>query len=138
VLTPHPLEAARLLGEADARTVQSQRLHAAQRLAERFECTVLLKGSGSVIAAPRQTPAINPTGNARLASAGTGDVLAGLLAGLWSANATQVDAFGLAQTAAFIHGVPATDGDPARPLTASALIGRLSDAELSVGRERAP
>jgi hydroxyethylthiazole kinase-like uncharacterized protein yjeF len=125
VLTPHPLEAARLLGRTDAGAVQAQRLQAAQRLADRFECTVLLKGSGSVIAAPRQTPAINPSGNARLASAGTGDVLAGLLAGLWSAAAMPADAFAVAQAAAFAHGLPAADGDLARPLTASALVDRL-------------
>jgi NAD(P)H-hydrate repair Nnr-like enzyme with NAD(P)H-hydrate dehydratase domain len=48
-------------------------------LADEFECVVVLKGSGTVIAAPGQTPAMNPTGNARLATAGTGDVLAGML-----------------------------------------------------------
>jgi NAD(P)H-hydrate repair Nnr-like enzyme with NAD(P)H-hydrate dehydratase domain len=48
-------------------------------LAQRFACTVVLKGSGTVIATPGQVPRINPTGNARLATAGTGDVLAGLL-----------------------------------------------------------
>lgn len=79
VLTPHPLEAARLLG-CDAGAVQADRLHAASQLAQRFAACVLLKGSGTVIAAPGQVPRINPTGNARLAIAGTGDVLAGLIA----------------------------------------------------------
>jgi len=78
VLTPHPLEAARLLGSTAAQ-VQHDRLAAAQQLAQRFSCTVVLKGSGTVIAAPGQTPVINPTGNARLATAGTGDVLAGMV-----------------------------------------------------------
>lgn len=77
-MTPHPLEAARLLG-CDTATVQADRLHAAQRLAELFHCVVNLKGSGSIIAAPEHTPVINATGNARLATGGTGDVLAGLL-----------------------------------------------------------
>ncbi|HWH81844.1 MAG TPA: NAD(P)H-hydrate epimerase, partial [Burkholderiaceae bacterium] len=63
VLTPHPLEAARLLGIATA-DVQADRLHAAAALAARFECSVVLKGSGSVIAAPGATPRINATGNA--------------------------------------------------------------------------
>ena len=96
VLTPHPLEAARLLAAPSADKVQANRLAAAQSLAQRFDCTVLLKGSGSVIAAPRRTPVINPTGNARLAGAGTGDVLAGWLGGLWSASAAtgaMADAF---------------------------------------------
>jgi NAD(P)H-hydrate repair Nnr-like enzyme with NAD(P)H-hydrate dehydratase domain len=70
VLTPHPLEAARLLGCTTA-DIQAQRLSAAQRLAHDLMCTVVLKGSGSITAAPNQTPVVNPTGNARLATAGT-------------------------------------------------------------------
>jgi ADP-dependent NAD(P)H-hydrate dehydratase / NAD(P)H-hydrate epimerase len=131
VLTPHPLEAARLLGVDDAGKVQSNRLAAAQSLAQRFECTVLLKGSGSVIAAPRRVPVINPTGNARLASAGTGDVLAGWLGGLWSASAavgTVADAFVVARAAAYTHGAAAHDGDAVAPLSASALLARLAES----------
>ncbi|GAO27349.1 carbohydrate kinase [Alicycliphilus sp. B1] len=77
VLTPHPLEAARLLA-CDTAAVQADRLAAARALADRFGCTALLKGSGSVVATPGQPPRINPTGNALLATGGTGDVLAGL------------------------------------------------------------
>jgi NAD(P)H-hydrate repair Nnr-like enzyme with NAD(P)H-hydrate dehydratase domain len=69
---------ARLLATTSAPPCRQDRLRAARALAERFQCcTVVLKGSGSVIAAPGQAPRINPTGNARLATAGTGDVLAG-------------------------------------------------------------
>jgi ADP-dependent NAD(P)H-hydrate dehydratase / NAD(P)H-hydrate epimerase len=128
VLTPHPLEAARLLGADSAAKVQASRLAAAQALAQRFECTVLLKGSGSVIAAPRRVPVINPTGNARLASAGTGDVLAGWIGGLWSASAgvgAVVDAFVVARAAAYTHGAAAHGGDAVAPLAASALLARL-------------
>jgi hydroxyethylthiazole kinase-like uncharacterized protein yjeF len=78
VLTPHPLEAARLLS-CTAHDIQHNRIHAAQQLADMFECVVALKGSGSVIASPHQTPVINGSGNALLATAGTGDVLAGLI-----------------------------------------------------------
>lgn len=78
VLTPHPLEAAHLL-KLETHAVQANRLSAAQALADRFGCTIVLKGSGSIIAAPGVVPHINPSGNARLASAGTGDVLAGLI-----------------------------------------------------------
>jgi len=79
VLTPHPLEAARLLG-SDAATIQAERLGAVRALASRFEAVVVLKGSGSVIGGPGGVvPHINPTGNARLATAGTGDVLAGMI-----------------------------------------------------------
>jgi hydroxyethylthiazole kinase-like uncharacterized protein yjeF len=78
VITPHPLEAARLLNSSSA-DVQNDRLHAAQTLADDLKCTVVLKGSGTVIAQTGQPAVINPTGNARLATGGTGDVLAGLL-----------------------------------------------------------
>lgn len=90
VLTPHPLEAARLLGLDTAR-VQADRLAAAGQLAEACACVVVLKGSGTVIAAPGRAPWINPTGNAALATAGTGDVLAGWIGGTW-AQARGIDA----------------------------------------------
>jgi hydroxyethylthiazole kinase-like uncharacterized protein yjeF len=78
VLTPHPLEAARLLG-SDTATVMSDRLSAAQRLSDRFAAVCVLKGSGTVISAPGRIPMINASGNAALATAGTGDVLAGMI-----------------------------------------------------------
>lgn len=78
VLTPHPLEAARLLDSTTA-TVMADRLLAAQTLSERYGAVCALKGSGTVISAPGQVPLINPTGNPRLAAAGTGDVLAGMI-----------------------------------------------------------
>jgi hydroxyethylthiazole kinase-like uncharacterized protein yjeF len=83
VLTPHPLEAARLLGLSTA-AVQADRLASARQLAQRFGAVVVLKGSGSVVASPSGQTSINPTGNASLATAGTGDVLAGWLGGRWA------------------------------------------------------
>lgn len=83
VLTPHPLEAARLLG-CSAAEVQSDRLRAARDLAARTGAVVALKGSGTVIASPEGVPWINTSGNAALATPGSGDVLAGWIAGLWS------------------------------------------------------
>lgn len=120
VLTPHPLEAARLL-DSSAATVQANRLAAAQQLAEKFGCVVVLKGSGTVVAAPGEIPAINATGNARLATAGTGDVLAGMVGALLAAGNT---ALGAACTAVFQHGQLADDWPASRPgqtLTASLL-----------------
>lgn len=76
VLTPHPLEAARLLG-TDTAAVMADRLAAAQALSERYQSVCVLKGSGTIVAAPGRAPLINPSGNAALATAGTGDVLAG-------------------------------------------------------------
>lgn len=87
VITPHPLEAARLLGISSSE-VQQDRLRAARLLADRFGVVAVLKGSGSVIAAPGSCPPrINSTGGPALATAGSGDVLAGWLGGQWSATA---------------------------------------------------
>jgi len=102
LLTPHPLEAARLL-HADSAQVQGDRLAAARQLAAETGAAVLLKGSGSVVVAPGRLPHVNPTGNAALASAGTGDVLAGWAAGLW-AQQPQAQAFDVAVAAAWQHG----------------------------------
>lgn len=85
VLTPHPLEAARLLGCA-ASDVQADRLRSARRLADELGCVVVLKGSGSIIAAPGRVACLNASGNASLATAGTGDVLAGWLGARWAAQ----------------------------------------------------
>jgi len=81
LLTPHPLEAARLLG-CSVEEIQADRINCAQRLAERFGSIVILKGAGTVIVHPDGRCAINPTGGPALATAGTGDVLAGLICGL--------------------------------------------------------
>lgn len=83
VLTPHPLEAARLLG-LDTGAVQADRLHAARTLADQLGAVVVLKGSGSVVASPGALPSLLPVGNAALATPGSGDVLAGWLGGTWS------------------------------------------------------
>jgi hydroxyethylthiazole kinase-like uncharacterized protein yjeF len=120
VLTPHPLEAARLLGQTTAE-VQADRLAAARRLAEDCGCTVLLKGSGSIVAAPQQLPSINSTGNARLATAGTGDVLAGMVG---ACLARGDDAFAAAVAASYRHGALADHWPADVPLTAGALARR--------------
>jgi ADP-dependent NAD(P)H-hydrate dehydratase / NAD(P)H-hydrate epimerase len=128
VLTPHPLEAARLLGCSTAQ-VQADRLGAATRLAGRFQAVIVLKGSGTVIAAPDRTPHLNPTGNAGLASAGSGDVLAGWLGGCWSQAAASggVDAaFSTACSAVYRHGL-AAHGVDSGALRATELIERLHD-----------
>ena len=116
VITPHPLEAARLLN-TDTAGVQQDRLKAAQDLAQLFDCTVVLKGSGSVIAQTAQTSVINPTGNARLATAGTGDVLAGVVGARLAQGLT---AFEGACAAVFEHG-QAADLFQGASLTASTL-----------------
>ena len=124
VLTPHPLEAARLLGITSAQ-VQQGRLRAATQLAQRFACTVVLKGSGTVIATPGQASHINPTGNARLATAGTGDVLAGLIGAHLAAGQSADQAAG---SAVYRHGWVADHWPTDDTLTAGALARRVGTA----------
>ena len=126
VITPHPLEAARLLG-CELGAVQSLRLMQAQALADRFRCTTLLKGSGTVVASPGRLPTINTTGHAALASAGTGDVLAGWLGGLW-AQVPTIDPHWLAGLAAVWHGLAADAmGNSSAPLPAAELLQAMYD-----------
>lgn len=122
VLTPHPLEAARLLGCSTAH-IQSQRVASAAQLAAFFACTVALKGSGTVIACPGQISRINPTGNAKLATAGTGDVLAGLTG---AKLAQGLSAFEATSQAVFEHGQAADAWPTQSRLTASRLATQLN------------
>jgi hydroxyethylthiazole kinase-like uncharacterized protein yjeF len=138
--TPHPLEAARLLGIAVG-AVQANRPAAARTLAERLNACVVLKGSGTVIAAPDGRLVINPTGNAGLATAGTGDVLAGLAGALlaqgWPGWET-------ALAAVWLHGIAAdmlvAEGAGPIGLTAGELIPTIRVAlnRLVAGQAEAP
>jgi hydroxyethylthiazole kinase-like uncharacterized protein yjeF len=122
VLTPHPLEAARLL-DCGVAEVQADRPAAARALAMQFGSVVVLKGSGTVVAAPDGRWQLNATGNARLATAGTGDVLAGWTGGLWAR--TGGTAAEVAAAAVFRHG-RAAEQDPGHgPLQAGDLIGAM-------------
>lgn len=78
ILTPHPLEAARLSGCATS-AIQNDRVNAAKHLAEKFGCFVVLKGAGSICAFPDGTWVINTSGNPGMATAGMGDVLSGMI-----------------------------------------------------------
>ncbi|WP_306397531.1 NAD(P)H-hydrate dehydratase [Telluria beijingensis] len=103
VLTPHPLEGARLLGMTVA-VVQSDRLASAREMALRTNATVILKGSGTVIARPDGHVLVNPTGNAGLATPGSGDVLAGICGALLAQGWPAWEA---AAAGAWIHGAAA-------------------------------
>ncbi len=81
LLTPHPAEAGRLLG-SDAASIQADRVGAAVRLATTLRAHVVLKGNGSIVARPDGSFDINASGNPALATAGSGDVLAGILGAL--------------------------------------------------------
>lgn len=106
VLTPHPGEAARLLGGAPAR-VQSDRYAAALALCEDFGGVVVLKGAGSIVAAPGRVPRVVTAGNPGMAVGGMGDVLSGVIAALLAQG---LDAFDAASCGALLH---AAAGDAA-------------------------
>jgi hydroxyethylthiazole kinase-like uncharacterized protein yjeF len=103
LMTPHPAEAARLLGET-TRRVQADRVAAAKRIAQRYRGIAVLKGNGSVIAEPGGKFWINPSGNPGMASAGMGDALAGIVAALCAQGAAPLTAL-LAGT--YLHGAAA-------------------------------
>jgi hydroxyethylthiazole kinase-like uncharacterized protein yjeF len=100
VLTPHPLEAARLLGVQTA-DVQADRIGSAHRLAIATGACVVLKGAGSVVALPDGEWSLNASGGPILSVAGTGDVLAGAIAGLLAAG---LPARAAAACGAWLHG----------------------------------
>lgn len=147
VLTPHPLEAARLL-RTTTQDIQGNRLHAATQIAEEFNCVCVLKGSGTIIAAPGQQPVINPSGNRRLSTAGTGDVLAGLIGAALAPLASRVHVSNLSQSghsqadlsrqvfqavcqATWQHGAVADSWPANRKFTASDLASSLTPIERS-------
>jgi len=97
VLTPHDGEYARLAGEP----VGDDRLDAARRLAATSQTVVLLKGPATVVAEPGGRVAVNPTGGAELATAGSGDVLTGIIGGFLARGMPPFEA---AAAAAYVHG----------------------------------
>ena len=101
VVTPHPGEMARMTG-LSIRDVQADRIGAAKRFAADYGVTVVLKGSRTIVAQPDGHIFINPTGNAGMATAGTGDVLTGIIAGLAAQGAAAGDA---AVAGVFLHGL---------------------------------
>lgn len=123
VLTPHPGEAARLLASTTS-VVQDDRFAAAQTLAEKYACPIVLKGAGSIVAAPQETPYVIAAGNPGMASGGMGDVLTGVIAALLAQG---LSAFDAASCGALLH---ACAGDAAacegeRGLLASDLLPAL-------------
>ncbi len=106
ILTPHPGEAGRLLG-LDTAQVQRDRVAMAETLASRFGAVVVLKGAGTVVAAPGRTPRIVEAGNPGMAVGGMGDLLTGVIAALVAQGHALFDA---ASLGALLH---ASAGDAA-------------------------
>ena len=106
ILTPHPGEAARLLATTTA-DVQADRFEAARRLAHAFQCVVVLKGAGTIVAAPGEVPRVIAAGNPGMAVGGMGDALTGVIAAL---RGQGLAAFDAASCGALLH---AAAGDAA-------------------------
>jgi len=104
ILTPHPGEMARLL-KFDKDFIQKNRVPVARDFARRFNVIVLLKGHQSVVASPEGEIYINKTGNPGMATAGSGDVLTGMLAAFLAQGLPQgLSAFEMAKLACYFHG----------------------------------
>jgi ADP-dependent NAD(P)H-hydrate dehydratase / NAD(P)H-hydrate epimerase len=133
LLTPHAGELARLLG-ADRADIENHRLRFAIRAAAELGCTVLLKGSTTVIASPHaeQGVLVNPTGTSWLATAGSGDVLSGLAGALLAQG---LDPLRAAAAAAYLHGIAARLAAEGAPIGASDVIGALPAAIRTVAGE---
>jgi NAD(P)H-hydrate epimerase len=120
ILTPHPGEAARLL-DCDTATIQRDRLAAAAALVERYRCIIVLKGAGTIIAAPGHRPRVVAAGNPGMATGGMGDLLTGTIAAL---RAQDLDAFDAACAGALLHALAgdAAAGEGQRGLLPSDLL----------------
>jgi ADP-dependent NAD(P)H-hydrate dehydratase / NAD(P)H-hydrate epimerase len=134
VLTPHSGELASLLG-VEAREVDAHRLDAVRRATARFGSVVLLKGADTLVGAPREGVLVATYGTPALATAGTGDVLTGIVAAFLAKGLEPRFA---AAAAAVAHGVAAELLDPQPGTIASDLLPQLQRALAGYGLQRAP
>jgi NAD(P)H-hydrate epimerase len=134
VLTPHSGELAQLLG-TDAREVDAHRLASVRRAASRFGCVVLLKGADTLVASPREGVLVAGYGEPSLATAGTGDVLTGVVAAFLAKG---LDARAAAATAAVAHGVASRLVPAQAGLVASDLLPALQRALAGDGSQWPP
>ncbi len=133
IITPHPGEMARLVG-ASIDDVQANRIDMAADFATTHHVYVVLKGHRTVIATPAGRVFINPTGNPGLATAGTGDVLTGMVAA-WLAQL--LDAETACRVAVFLHGAAGDVAEAAHgqvAMTATDVLARLGDALTALTR----
>ena len=124
VLTPHPAEAARLAGCQTA-AIQADRVAQALTIAQRYRAVVVLKGCGTVVAHPDGDYAICPLGNPGMATAGSGDVLTGVIAGLLGQGLSTWDAARAGVVAHAAAGDRAADSIGRRGLLATDIIHHL-------------
>ncbi|QBI55920.1 NAD(P)H-hydrate dehydratase [Streptomonospora litoralis] len=125
LLTPHAGELARLLPDTEREEVEARRLSYAARAADEYGCTILLKGSTTVVAEPGHPAIANPTGSALLATAGSGDVLSGVIGAFLASGAAPREA---AMCGAYVHGLAARLAHDGAPISASDLFDALPAA----------
>ena len=101
IITPHPGEMGRLCG-ITAKEVNADRVECARKFAKKYGVITVLKGSGTIIASPNGQALLNTTGNSGMATGGSGDVLAGMTAGLLAQGKS---AFDCAAAAVYLHGL---------------------------------
>jgi hydroxyethylthiazole kinase-like uncharacterized protein yjeF len=130
LLTPHAGEFARLFG-GDRTDVEARRLTVARDAATAFGVTVLLKGSSTVVAAPDGIARVNTASTPYLATAGSGDVLAGVCGALLAGGLDPLDA---GSAGAFVHGLAGllASGSPGHPISATDIVGNISAALASL------
>jgi NAD(P)H-hydrate epimerase len=134
VLTPHPGEMARLLG-CSIPEVQAHRIEVAKKFAREHEVILVLKGHRTLVARPDGEIWINTTGNAGMATGGTGDILTGIIAGLIAQN--QKQPFEAVIAGVYLHGLAgdvASERMGQRSLIATDLVAGLPEAFLRAGR----
>ncbi|MCY9787595.1 NAD(P)H-hydrate dehydratase [Nocardiopsis sp. EMB25] len=122
ILTPHAGELARLLPGSERADIEARRLEHVRRAAEEYDCTVLLKGSTTLVAQPGLPVLANPTGTPLLATAGSGDVLAGAIGALLAGG---LPAYEAAMCGAYLHGRAAVLARGGAPVSASDLLDGL-------------
>ncbi|MCX5697500.1 MAG: NAD(P)H-hydrate dehydratase [Candidatus Omnitrophica bacterium] len=127
ILTPHPGEMARLLGTT-IKKVQSCRNETAVRFARDYDCTVVLKGHHTVVADYRGNSYVNNTGNPGMATAGSGDVLTGMIAAFLAQG---IESYSAAKYAVYLHGLAgdlAAEEKTQISLIASDIIAKIPEA----------
>ncbi|GAA2450440.1 bifunctional ADP-dependent NAD(P)H-hydrate dehydratase/NAD(P)H-hydrate epimerase [Actinomadura vinacea] len=137
LLTPHAGELARLIG-ADREAIEARRLEHVRQAAAELQVTVLLKGSTTLVAEEGRPVRVNPTGTPRLATAGTGDVLSGLVGALLAGGMPALDA---GASGAYLHGLaariaaagPAEEWEGEAPISAHDVITALPAAFRALG-----
>ncbi|HEY4643328.1 MAG TPA: NAD(P)H-hydrate dehydratase, partial [Bacteroidota bacterium] len=101
ILTPHAGELSRIIG-LDARAIEAERVSVARTVARDFGIVLVLKGAPTVVAGPDGRVFVNPTGNPGMATAGAGDILSGIITGLWAQGLSALNA---AICGVYLHGL---------------------------------